>query len=284
MAFTPNLARYFERIGLHAAVAPTLADLNAIVYAHIRHIPFENVDVLLGVPIELDPAKIEQKLVDQRRGGYCFEQNTLLMHVLAALGFRVTPLGARVRIGRSRAETPPRTHMFLRVDLPEGPWLVDVGVGGLSPTAALRLELDVIQPTPHEARRLSSEGEWQGLGLRAPDAKLYHQAYFDGAWHDVYEFTLEAMPEIDRTLANFFTSAHPSSHFKSRLLAALATERGRKTLLDRRFTVRDGEGGSVVREIESPEALLDVLEQQFGIGLPCGTRVACAGLDWAGAG
>src|SRR5262245_15176377 len=190
MPFQPDLARYFERIDHRGPVAPTLENLDGIILAHLGHIPFENVDVLLGRHIELEPASIERKLIAEGRGGYCFEQNTLLCHVLESLGFRVGTLAARVRLGRPRGTVAPRTHLFLRVELPEGPFLVDVGVGGLSPTSALRLELDAVQQTPHEPRRLVAEGEWDGLRLRSPDAKLYHQVQLDGVWQDVCEFTL----------------------------------------------------------------------------------------------
>jgi N-hydroxyarylamine O-acetyltransferase len=247
-------------------------------------IPFENLDVLLGRPIDLAPAAVEHKLLSLRRGGYCFEQNTLLMYVLRALGYSVTPIGARVRVSRPRSETPPRTHVFLRVELEDGPWLCDVGVGGLSLACALRLTTGVTQPTPHEPRRIVSQGEWRGLGLRAPDAVLYHQALVEDAWVDVCEFTLEEMPEIDRQLANWYTSAHPASHFKSKLMVALATPTGRKTLLDRRFTVRGPGAASQTRTLGTKAELVAVLQEEFGLALPEGVVPTCAGLDWPDAG
>jgi N-hydroxyarylamine O-acetyltransferase len=269
MTFAPDLGRYFERIEHRGPTTPSLANLNALIFAHVSHIPFENLDVLLGRPIVLDPAAVEHKLITLRRGGYCFEQNTLFMYVLQALGYDVTPIGARVRLGRSRDEVPARTHCFLRVELPEGSWLADV-----------RLTLDEPQETPHEPRRITSDGEWRGLELRAPNARLFHQAFFDDAWHDICDFTLEAMPEIDRELGNWFTSAHPSSHFRSRLFVARATPSGRLTLLNRRFTRR--EGGSIIeqRELTSPDELLQVLDRELGLAFPAGTRFDCPGLDW----
>src|SRR5262245_31633198 len=101
---------YFARIGYRGGRAPTLETLNGIVRAHVQTIPFENLDVLLGRPIELDVESLERKLVAARRGGYCFEQNTLLLEVLGALGFTVRPLSARVRYQRPRDYTPARTH------------------------------------------------------------------------------------------------------------------------------------------------------------------------------
>lgn len=280
MDFVPDLARYFDRIDYRGPTVPSLANLNAILFAHVRSIPFENLDILLGRPIDLEPAAVEHKLITQRRGGYCFEQNTHLMHVLRALGYDVTPIGARVRVGRARDEVPPRTHVFLLVQLSEGPWLADAGIGGFSPCAALRLSLDIVQPTPHEPRRICSEGEWQGLGLRAPSARLFHQVHFDDAWHDVCDFTLEPMPDIDRVLGNWYTSAHPTSHFRSRLVAARATPSGRRTLLNRRFIRR--ENGRIIEQhdVATSDELLDLLAREFDLTLPPGTRFQCPGLDW----
>jgi N-hydroxyarylamine O-acetyltransferase len=280
MAFEPDLPRYFARIGHDGPTAPSRSNLDALIGRHVRSIPFENVDVLLGRRIDLDLGRIEHKLLAERRGGYCFEQNTYFMCVLRALGYDVTPIGARVRVGRTRAETPPRTHVFLLVALPDGPWLADVGVGGLSPSAALRLKLDEVQPTQHEPRRLQSEGPWQGFELRAPEARLYHQALVDGSWQDVCEFTLEPMPEIDREIGNYYTSSHPGSHFKNRLMVARATSSGRKTLLNRRLTVRQNDGTSEVHQVETPGELLETLEAHFDIELPSGTVIDCPALDW----
>ena len=198
MTFHLDLDAYCARVGYDGPRAPTLPALHAITAAHTRTIPFENLDVLLGRGIDLDPAAIFAKLVVQRRGGYCFEQNGLLLMVLEALGFRVAPISARVRWQRPRDFTPPRTHVVLRVELDGTSWLTDVGVGGMSLTAALRLEADIEQATPHEPRRLLREG-----------GRWFHQVRLGDAWHDVCEFTLEEMPAIDRELGNWYTSAHP---------------------------------------------------------------------------
>jgi N-hydroxyarylamine O-acetyltransferase len=278
MVFTPNLTAYFERIGYHGPREPTLGVLNGICAGHVQNIPFENLDVLLGRRIDLDPNAVERKLVHARRGGYCFEQNTLLLHVLDALGYRVQAISARVRFQRPRDFVPPRTHVFLRVELGGESWLVDVGVGGFSLAGALRLVLEQPQETPHDVRRIVAEGRWQGLSERAPDAKLFHQIHFGGAWHDVYEFTLEEMPEIDRELGNWFTSAHPNSHFKSRLTVARATPAGRITLTDRELTFRARDGHADARLLGSESQLLAVLAEHFDLHFPPGTRFECPGL------
>lgn len=278
--FNPDLAAYFSRIGYAGSREPTLAHLNEIILAHVQSIPFENLDVLLGRPIHLAPEAIEHKLVHLRRGGYCFEQNALLLHVLRALGYVVKPLSARVRLARPREFTPPRTHLLLRVELDGVSWLVDVGVGGLSPTCALRLVADVVQKTPHEPRRLLKEGAWQGFELRAPDARLFHQAHFAGAWHDVCELTLEEMPPIDRELANWYTSTHPGSHFRERLLVARATRDGRIGLQNRELSLRRSDGSVESRTLMTPAELHAALTGELGLVLPERLEIGCAGIVW----
>jgi N-hydroxyarylamine O-acetyltransferase len=210
VTYRPDLAAYFARIGYAGPTAPTVATLDALALAHVSAIPFENLDVLLGRGVDLDPAAVEAKLIGARRGGYCFEQNSLLLHVLAALGFAVRPLSARVRIDRARDFTPARTHVFVRVDTDDGPYLCDVGIGAWSLTSSLRLTLDVEQATAHEPRRLVADGRWDGLERRGTEARLFHQIKLGEAWRDVCEFTLEEMPEIDRIVGNWYTSQHPA--------------------------------------------------------------------------
>ncbi len=264
-----DLDAYFARIEYTGARAPTLDTLNGIVAAHIQAIPFENLDVLLGVPIRLEPEAIEAKLVHARRGGYCFEQNALLLHVLEQLGYRVQPLSARVRYGRPRDYTPARTHLLVRVELDES-WLVDVGVGTMSIGCALRLAEHGPQDTPHETRRLLREND-----------RIYHQVKFGDDWNDVAELTLEEMPPIDRITANWYTSTHPDSHFKHRFLVTRALPEGRRTtILNREFSVRERDGKAAEQNIASPDELVALLDAKFGLAFPAGTRFPCSGLDW----
>lgn len=276
----PDLDAYFARIGHRGERTATLATLQAVVLAHVQAIPFENLDVLLGRGIDLSPAAIERKLVQQRRGGYCFEQNALLLAVLQALRFDAVPLSARVRLQRPRDFTPPRTHMFVMVTLAGERWLCDVGVGGLSPTAPLRLDVETPQATPHEPRRLIRHGSWASGDRRSPDARIFHQVQIAGQWQDVCEFTLEPMPPIDREVANWFTSAHPQSHFRNRLMAARATADGRITLLNRELTHRRGDGTGTTTMVRDERHLLAVLAQEFGLVFPEDTRFPCPWIDW----
>jgi len=117
------------------------------------------------------------------------------------------------------------------------------------------------------------------------DGRWFHQVLLrgeDGAgWHDICEFTGEAMPPIDREVANWFTSTHPRSHFRDRLLVARAGEDGaRLTILNDVFTLRRRDGTAERRTIAGPAELLQILDAVFGLRFPAQTRFACAGLPW----
>jgi N-hydroxyarylamine O-acetyltransferase len=257
-----DLDAYFARIGYHGERAPTLTTLHALCEAHVLTIPFENLDVLLGRRIDLAPAAVDAKLITGGRGGYCFEHNSLFQRVLETLGFTARLISARVRIGRPRDLVPARTHVFLRVEIDGESWLADVGVGGLAPTSALRFVADVEQATPHEARRIvREEGRW------------FHQARLaEGKWHDICEFTGEEMPPIDCEVANWYTSAHPASHLKNRLLVARALPDGRRvTVVNNELTLRGRDGAGDSRLIESPDEMLAILERHFDLRFPAGT-------------
>jgi N-hydroxyarylamine O-acetyltransferase len=226
-----ELDLYFERTGYRGPRTPGLEVLHALTAAHTQTVPFENLDILLGRGIDLGFDAVFDKLVRRRRGGYCFEQNSLFLNVLQTLGFDATPLSARVRLDRPRDFIPPRTHVFIRVMLDDTAWLTDVGVGASSLTSAIAFDTAAEQVTPHERRRILREA-----------GRCFHQIRFGDDWHDVYEFTGEEMPEIDRVVGNWYTSTHPQSGFKSRFWSALP----------RRHTVRRCAGFAVadLRDVE----------------------------------
>ena len=228
-------------------------------------------DVLLGRPIVLTPAAIFQKLVHDRRGGYCFEQNNLLLLVLRALGYRVTPIGARVRWQMPRDATPARTHLFLRVHLADGDWLTDVGLGGASLTGAIPLEFDRELATPHELRRLVREA-----------GRLFHQLWTGTEWTDCCEFTLDEVFPIDCEVANWWTSASPASHFKTNVTVGRAGRDGtRKAIRGGEFTHRRGAQILQHAPVTSAGQLLSLLAEHFDLRFPAGTRLGPPGSPWA---
>ncbi|TGM64253.1 arylamine N-acetyltransferase [Leptospira meyeri] len=264
------LDAYFDRIGYKGSRNPSLDLLNNISLAHVRSIPFENLDILLGKDIDISLDAVFEKLIIQRRGGYCFEQNGLLLSVLNKLGFEVTPISARVRLDKPRDFTPPRTHVFLRVELSGNSWLADVGVGGASLTSAIQLTKNIEQKTNHETRRIVYESN-----------RYFHQILFPNGWVDVCEFTLEEMPEIDRILANWYTSNHPNSHFKDRLIVARAGDDGKRyTLVNREISERDKYGVANKSVINSSKELIKILKEKFNLTFPLDTEFQTPGLLW----
>src|ERR1700729_3974447 len=167
---TLDLNGYFERIGYRGGAEPTFDVLHELVTAHIRTIPFENLDPLLGVPVDdLSPEALADKMVHRRRGGYCYEHNGLMGHVLEELGFGVRRFAARVVwTMQPGAPVPSQTHTLLGVSLPGTPqlFLVAVGFGGQTPTSPIRLETGSVQQTTHEPYRLQERGV--GLVMHAP--------------------------------------------------------------------------------------------------------------------
>jgi N-hydroxyarylamine O-acetyltransferase len=260
-----DLDSYFRRIEHDGSTGPTLATLAALQANHASRIPFENLDVLLGRPIRLDAATLHDKLVRQRRGGYCFEHNTLFLHVLRTLGFEVTPLAARVRWRRPEGLVTPRTHMLLRVDLSEGSFLVDVGFGGATPTSPLALDVDGEQPTTLEPFRLVGADN---------DREL--QIWQDGLWLALYRFAPEPQHPVDLELANWFVSTHPESTFVNRLMAARPTSHRRHGLIDRDYSMRAPDGVLKEERLADGMAVVELLEREFLLPLTTADRGAAA--------
>jgi N-hydroxyarylamine O-acetyltransferase len=258
MASGLELDAYLTRIGERAPLAAGLEGLVSLHRAHCAAIPFENLDILLGRTITLDLPALEAKLVHARRGGYCFEQNTLFRVALEALGFGVTALAARVRAGAT--EVRPRTHMLLRVELPDGSFLADVGFGGDGPVHPLPLAVGTevwVGSTGHLLRR---EGDlWVLQGNTAGD------------WADLYAFTLEPHYPVDFTMANHFTSTWPRSPFVLNLTAQRSWPERRAILRNRDLVVRE-HGTSRATTVRDPEHLLEVLASVFGLAFAPGTR------------
>jgi N-hydroxyarylamine O-acetyltransferase len=253
-----NLKNYLRRIAVPDPVKVTEAFLQKVTMAHACSIPFENVDVVCGQGVSLDLADIERKLVTRKRGGYCFEQNALLASALTMIGFRVHELSARVWYNNPSGMTPPRTHLFLFVEVGDQRWLVDCGVGGSTPHGIMRFDLSgAAQTVGTEQRRL--------IALNDRLVPTYmHQVLHNEVWMDVYEFTGEAMPKIDQQMGNWWTSSHQESKFRKNLIVAILNADGtRCTIVNREFVRRSG--GDVVEKqtLASAADLTRFLQQYF---------------------
>ncbi|WP_082616061.1 arylamine N-acetyltransferase [Massilia sp. Root418] len=250
---TPHfLDAYCARVGYTGERAPTLGTLLALQQLHPAAIPFEAMDALLHQPVDLAPQAVDAKLIAARRGGYCFEQNSLFKRVLEALGFTVEGLIAQVRwqLG-PEAALRPRTHMVLRVTIDGTPWLADVGFGSCVLTAPLRFGLAGPQATPHERFRLVPVGNEQLLEVE-----------IGGAWQPVYQISPALQTVGDYEMANYFTSTHPDSHFRHKLIVARTTPEARHALLQNRLTIR-GADGSLARSYLDADELEKALREVF---------------------
>jgi N-hydroxyarylamine O-acetyltransferase len=260
-----DLDAYFDRIGYTGPCTAELETLRALHLRHARTIAFENLNPLLRWPVPLDAASLEQKLVRDGRGGYCFEQNLLFSHALRALGFSVTGLAARVMWNMPEGTATPRSHMVLLVDLDDDAYVADVGFGGMTLTGPLRLEPNVAQETPHEPFRL----------IKAGDA-LVMQALVDSAWKALYRFDLHEQLQQDYEVTNWYLSNHPQSHFVTGLIAARPDSDRRYVLRNREFAVHHVRGGTERRVLTSTSDLLSTLEYVFRLTLPDGPELSAA--------
>jgi N-hydroxyarylamine O-acetyltransferase len=249
-----DLDAYLARTAYDGAREPAPAVLQALHLAHATRVPFENIDVLLGRPVRLDLDSLQGKLVRGRRGGYCFEHNTLFAAALEAIGFRVTRLAARVRFGAARIL--PRTHMLLEVEAGGSAWLADVGFGGdgLLHPVPLR-EGEVVRQFHWTYRVTEAAGLWVLQSLRA------------GEWHDLYAFTREPQYPVDFEMANHFTSTHPDSIFVRTLTAQSAGPEERHVLRNREWVVDRG-GDSRNRTVADDRELGQILSGTFGLDFP----------------
>jgi N-hydroxyarylamine O-acetyltransferase len=257
MEDAPDLDAYFARIGYGGPREATLAVLRDLHALHPRAIAFENLDSFLGRPVRLDLAALEQKLVRARRGGYCFEQNTLFWKVLAALGFEVSGLAARVLWNQPEDTFNPRSHMLLRVELDGATWLADVGFGGVTQTAPLLLAPGRVQETPQEPCRLIETADHYRL-----------QAQIGGEWRTVFRFDMTEHFDVDYVVSSHFVSTWPASQFVTTIMAARALPAGRLALKNDRMTVHQTGGPSKQVHFATPAELRVALSADFGIDVP----------------
>ncbi len=259
-----DIDAYFRRIGYSGSREPTLETLRALHAHHPLAIPFENLDSLRRRPVHLDLESLQRKLVTERRGGYCFEQNLFFSHVLATLGFQVVALSARVLWERPE-DVRARTHMLLFVELGEGAYLCDVGFGGFTMTAPLRLEPGVEQGAPHDVFRVLRDGR-----------EFLSQVRVAGNWRTLYRFDLQQQLQVDIELLNFWVSEHPDSPFLSRLMAARRNGERTFSLRNNQLSVYYSNGQKEQRELGSVSELRAVLAETFGIDVPLDANLDAA--------
>jgi N-hydroxyarylamine O-acetyltransferase len=250
-----DLDAYVRRVAFDGPLAPTRECLERLIVAHATAIPFENIEVLARRVPRLDLPGLQDKLVRQRRGGYCFEQNTLFRAVLQAAGFDVRPLEARIRAGVPVDVVTGRTHLATRVVLDGAAHLVDVGCGTIAPLAPLALASRDEQVAGTGAYRFVDVGNECLLQSRDADG-----------WTDCYQLLPGAPHAIDCELGNWFVATHPKSLLGQSLLVGRAIPGGRLRLFNRRLsTFRPECAAPVERTLETRAEFADVLADGFAL-------------------
>jgi N-hydroxyarylamine O-acetyltransferase len=252
-----DVGRYLARIGHGGPARADLETLRAIHAKHAAAIPFENLAAFLGEPVPLDLESLQRKLLTPGRGGWCFEHNLLFAHMLEAIGFEVRRLAARVRWNVPANVTTARSHMLLLLDIVGERYIADVGFGGLTLTAPLRLEPGIEQATPHEPHRLLLDDEKYSL-----------QAKIGDEWQTMYVFDLQRQEIADYEVSNWYLCNHPGSQFVKGLVCARAAPEKRHALRNSRYAVHHPDGRTERRLVASVGELKDLLRRDFHLSVP----------------
>ncbi len=251
-----DLGAYGARIGQpDVTLPPTLGTLSTLLGAHMRSIPFENLDVLLGRPIRLDLASLQDKLVAAGRGGYCFEHASLFAAALEALGFEFTRHAARVVLILSRTQSP-RAHMFMTVRLPEGVFIADPGLGGPASITPVPLVEAGAEGPRGASHWMTRDGPYWTLRTRGPRGPM-----------DLWVSTMEADNMVDFEVGNHFVATHPGSPFRQRLMLSRFTPDGRVAVMNREASIRRGDKTETV-QLPDRAALRRFAGEHFALDLP----------------
>ena len=248
-----NLERCLERINCEAVAEVSLDALAALQLAFVQNVPFENLDIHLGRRIELSGEKIYRKIVDERRGGFCYECNTLFHDLLTALGYEVCYLAAAMQLDTSRGMDFEHMALLVRIDGTD--YMVDVGNGQ-----------SCLQPMALESKDVVN---WEGIDYRlAPHkdrlALEYRPAGEDWKPRFTFSLTARALPEFTE-LCNW-NQESPTAIFTQNRLLTIARPRGRVNLVGRNLEIIE-DSTVEERELGSNEEYIDALARYFDIKL-----------------
>lgn len=263
--FNPDCDAYFRRIGYSGCRKPTVDTLTQIQWYHSRAVPYENLNMHINSAernelTDLSPSKIQEKILFQHRGGYCFEQNILAMHVLRQLGFEVTPVPSRTIWRKPEHIVQGETHLVLMVTIEGCRWLFDVGFSSFGSPYPLKIDTEEVQETALEKRRI----------LKTP-SRYIHQMFAQNKWSDIYSFTLNESFPMDWEIGNFFVFASSVSGLKHMLIVSIMAEDRRYLIANNTFSISYLDGTKETNEISSDEELLQLLDKYFGLSFPAGT-------------
>ncbi len=250
-----TVKNYLDRLQFSSAPSSDALGLAKLQERHLLTVPFENLDIVNGVPIVLDEESILQKVVSRKRGGFCYELNAAFAWLLTELGFKVTLQEARVANEQGEFGIP-FDHLALRVDL-DRPYLVDVGFGrgNLCPLAWNNRD---------EVRERGgvfclSDGEEDDLVLKTLDRKTME-------FTALYRVNKEPHLLEDFAGACSYHQSSSDSVFTQGLLCSMAAPDGRITIRGNVLTLTRN-GRTEARELPNDEDVARELKRYFGISL-----------------
>jgi arylamine N-acetyltransferase len=249
----PEVAAYLSRIGYNEPMDLSADTLSKLQECHLHTVPYENFDILNGIPLSLEIPDLFDKVVVRCRGGYCFELNELFAWLLRELGFKVTDYFAR--FWRDEPNTPPkRRHHVLQVEAEGKLYLCDVGVGGIVPQGPIEMTENLVQKQGDECYKLEKDSYFGWILCEEKQ----------GQWSWIFSFTEEPQLSKDFIMASYWCEHAPDSIFTKSAMAAVRTAAGRNSLSGSEFRIFTEEGVQVFTP-ETKEEYAKALETYFGI-------------------
>ncbi len=250
-----EITQYLKRIQYDGPLHPTLPVLQNLQLQHMLHVPFENLDIHLGRPIELDVAGFYRKVIKENRGGFCYELNGLFYALLSQIGFQVKMISARVHNTQKDAFGPEFDHMALIVTIDEQEYLSDVGFGKFA-IRPLQFETGLIQDDGRERYRIES----------FDDTHFLISKWNGDNWHPEYLFSPQPRQLNDFSEMCRHQQTSPDSHFTKKRVCSLLTPNGRITLSDLKLLTTIGR--ETTETILADEfAFNRILRDQFDMNL-----------------
>lgn len=258
---------YLQRLGYDSPPPPTLATLRDLQLRHVCTFAFESLSTLLRLPVPIDLPSVEQKVLFDGRGGYCYELNQMFLALLQELGFEARGITGRVVMGGPPDARTARTHRLSLVTLDGVRYITDVGFGGMVPSSPLQLDTEAVQATAHEPYRLTFNAGENNYTLWAEVA---------GEWRGLYVFDLQVQAAIDYEIGNWYVSTHPNSPFLGQLKVALLAPGKRHTLNNAHYAIHSLDQPSEKRLLNNAQELTVLLRDTFGIRVPVQPSLAQA--------
>ena len=261
-----SVEKYLERINYDGDLSISSETLSHLVYCHLTSVPYENLDIMNNIPLSLEIPDLYDKIVNRRRGGYCFELNTLFNWLLNRIGFKIYSYFGRFLLNVPNNTIPMRRHRVMKTEINGVNYITDVGVGNEIPLRSLQLDESILE----------QEFKMRGMIYRIIKDEIFgwvmqHKiaAKLQDEWKSIYGFTEEIQYEIDFVQPNFWCQYSPDSPFNKQNWLALRTATGKHTIDGNVFKIYDLTEPQlkITEKIFEPHELNDILKDYFGIVL-----------------